>query len=240
MKFYDKIAKYYDLIFNINYKEEASLINAIFKMHGISGTLLDLGCGTAGHLVELSKKGWIVEGLDNSKEMIKIAKQKLPNAKFYLQKMEKFKTNKKYDAIIIFNRSLIHLKNEKSLFSLFNKINEHLKIGGGVLIDLDIHKYYFADDFSNTGYFHKENVEGSITEDFDFKNNKVLWSVNLSISDENKLYRVVDQKEFLLIDPLEVSSFFKKLKYDVFFYSTKGRIVKNLNKHLLVLCIKNR
>ena len=148
--------------------------------------------------------------------------------------MEKMNLKKKFDAIIIFNRTLIHLKNEKSLKKLIKKVKEHLNAGGGVLIDLDVHKDFFDVDLSETNYFHKGDLEGSITEEYDLRGNKILWSINLVIKD-GKVNRLVDTQEFLLIDAKKLIKILKENGFKVFVFSAKGRPVKHINQHIIVL-----
>ena len=61
-----------------NYKEETNFISQIIKkFHSSNVNILDIGCGTGEHTLELLKKGYRVTGVDLSNEMLKIAKKKL-------------------------------------------------------------------------------------------------------------------------------------------------------------------
>jgi len=70
-------AKYYDKIWGLadRYKAEAKFLNQMLKEHGAHG-ILDLGCGTGGHCIELAKLGYDVVGLDVSELMIEKASEK--------------------------------------------------------------------------------------------------------------------------------------------------------------------
>lgn len=114
------------------------VLNAIFKevLELDCKTVLDIGFGTGTLTRPLYEKGIEIYGQDFSDEMIKIAKEKMPNAKFFVGDFTKGLVNplreNKYDAIIA-TYSLHHLTDEekipfiKSLLSILNP-------GGKILI----------------------------------------------------------------------------------------------------------
>ena len=83
LKHYESLSRDYDHRFDnprINYMrsvEKIVLLNSL-KM----GLILDIGCGTGEQSVFLAEKGYRVLGVDISKEMIKIAKGRIKDAKF--------------------------------------------------------------------------------------------------------------------------------------------------------------
>ena len=84
-EFYSKI---YDKLFTAPYKTEFEvndLIESILsKMDKEKAKILDIGCGTGQHIKLLSDNDYKVIGLDNSNEMLKIAKKNNPNNRFIL------------------------------------------------------------------------------------------------------------------------------------------------------------
>ena len=84
-EFYSKI---YNQLFNAPYKTEFEindLIQSIIsKMDKDKIKILDLGCGTGEHIKLLKDKDYNVIGLDNSNEMLKIAKKNNPETRFIL------------------------------------------------------------------------------------------------------------------------------------------------------------
>ena len=78
-KFY---SKYYDLVYEKkNYKFECKRIEGFLKYKENVKHILEIGCGTCSHSILLSKKGYDIIGIDNSKEMIKVAKEKIKKKK---------------------------------------------------------------------------------------------------------------------------------------------------------------
>jgi len=68
--------------------------------------VLDIGCGT-GHLAaQIAKSGAIVTGLDNSAEMISVARQTYPNIEFILADASTFTWDRTFDAI--FSNAALH------------------------------------------------------------------------------------------------------------------------------------
>ncbi|MGL4860548.1 MAG: class I SAM-dependent methyltransferase [Enterobacteriaceae bacterium] len=91
--FYKKILAYE------GYKSE--LITFMQKNNvGVNAKLLDVGCGTGWFLTLLSKNGYSnLTGLDISPDMLKVAKQKLPNIDFIEKPIQEVNSNIEYDAI---------------------------------------------------------------------------------------------------------------------------------------------
>src|SRR3972149_442231 len=77
--FKKQYAEFYDYLYqDKDYERECDFIEAAFNKYGCRvKTILDLGCGTGGHALILSRRGYHVVGVDRSREMIGIAKRKV-------------------------------------------------------------------------------------------------------------------------------------------------------------------
>ena len=88
-------SKFYDQIYSKkNYIEEVKFLNSIFlknKKH--NPKIIDIGCGTGQHLLQLLKLGHNVTGVDKSGDMINLARLKLK--KMVLKKPKYFKWTQK-------------------------------------------------------------------------------------------------------------------------------------------------
>ena len=64
-----------------NYQFECKRIESFLKYKKNVKHILEIGCGTCSHSILLSEKGYNIIGIDNSYEMIKVAKDKIKQKK---------------------------------------------------------------------------------------------------------------------------------------------------------------
>lgn len=97
-----------------------------------TGNALDIGCGSSGRIIELLlTRGFEVEGLDISREMLKRAQRHHPDVRFNLADVCSWEFPKDYDFISAWD-SIWHVPLEEQL-SVLRKICRGLA-QGGVLI----------------------------------------------------------------------------------------------------------
>ena len=72
-------AHYYELLYSDkNYEKEVDYIKSFLSNYqNKESSILDLGCGTGNHAEIFASSGYSCTGIDSSKEMINIAKEKL-------------------------------------------------------------------------------------------------------------------------------------------------------------------
>jgi len=136
---FDKIAKYYDLIMSpFDYQELVDCLDDLIVSNGGERTdILDLGCGTSEELVYFMQLGYKVSGIDLSKEMIDISKEKLINGEFKVGDMSSFKTKKKYNNVISAFDTVNYLTDPKDLSNCFKSVNRAMNTGGLFLFDFN-------------------------------------------------------------------------------------------------------
>ena len=93
----------YDAIYSTmkNYADEAQQIHTLIQQykHSPGTRLLDVACGTGGHLPFLQQH-YSVEGLDLDEQMLAIARERNPGVIFYQADMVDFSLNQQTESTV--------------------------------------------------------------------------------------------------------------------------------------------
>ena len=130
---------YYDKIYSSqrkDYQKETEYLVETIRTttQGKKASLLDVACGTGGHLFYL-RKHFEVEGVDISLEFIKTARSKLPKTKFFVGDMRTFRTGKEYDAVTCLFSSIGFMETLTKLHTAIRNMDRHVKAGGLLIIE---------------------------------------------------------------------------------------------------------
>jgi SAM-dependent methyltransferase len=133
--------------------------------------ILDIGCGTGRHSVELAKRGYIVTGLDLSEAQLKKAKEKAgkENVKidFMKEDARNFSLNEKYDLAIMICEGAFPLMetDEMNFMILLNAFNSLAPGGKFIFTTLNglFPLFHSVKEFINSA----ENKEVSTENNFD-------------------------------------------------------------------------
>lgn len=140
MEAYTSFAQVYDLFMdNVPYDEWREYLTALFEEYGIKdGLLLDLGCGT-GKLTQLmSEKGYDMIGVDNSYEMLDMAKQRTDESILYLmQDMREFELYGTVRGVYSACDCVNYITEEEDLREVFRLVNNYLDPGGIFIFDMN-------------------------------------------------------------------------------------------------------
>lgn len=134
---YKRSAVYYDAIYSFkNYQKEAEKVHSLVQQHKRSSgrTLLDVACGTGGHLAFL-KEHYDAEGLDLNPDMLKMARQKHPDLIFHQADIVDFNLNRKFDIIICLFSGIGYVKTRQRLNKAIQNMARHLHSGGVLIIE---------------------------------------------------------------------------------------------------------
>lgn len=138
---FSKIAPYYDTIMEfINYKGWGDYVIEIFhKFKKKPKIILDLACGTGTPSIILAKKGYKIIGLDNSREMLKVMKEKAKGYDITIlyADMRNFKLPSSVDSTICLFDSLNYLLTNEELTDTFNSVYNNLKRNGLFIFDMN-------------------------------------------------------------------------------------------------------
>jgi ubiquinone/menaquinone biosynthesis C-methylase UbiE len=104
--FGEEYAGVYDCLYqDKNYGRECDFVESVLSEYAVKvKSILDLGCGTGGHSLILSERGYEVVGVDNSKQMLNIARKKAGDrnllVKFIDSDIRNLNLQIKYDVVI--------------------------------------------------------------------------------------------------------------------------------------------
>lgn len=216
-------AKYYDF-FNQgkDYSVETEFLEKAFKKHSSKPikTILNLGCGTGMHEIELTKNEHIVTGIDLSPEMIEIAKSRnIKNADFHVGDMSNFSLSKKFDACISMFAAFGYLTNNNQIELSLKSIKEHLNPQGLVIIEMwngpaviNIKPTSRIKEFTRDGIqVHRQSFPELKAYDHRVD---IKFKVNLSQNGESiDSYEELHKMRFFF--PQEIKHYFEKAGFDV-------------------------
>ncbi|WP_026803221.1 class I SAM-dependent methyltransferase [Aliarcobacter lanthieri] len=131
------------------------------RLKDIKGPILEPATGTGRILIPLLEAGLDVSGFDLSNEMLDICKNNCNkrnlNPELFIDKMEIFKTDKKYNAIIVPTGTfLLIYEREKSIKALKNFYN-HLNISGKLILDIEVQNNINELEISNRSWTNEKD-----------------------------------------------------------------------------------
>lgn len=129
IEFFDRLAPVWDSEIIKN----SEIINTILDNANIKPKtdVLDVACGT-GVLISdyMERNVGSITGIDISPQMLRIAAQKFPQAKFICADAEKTEFDRNFDAVMIFN-AFPHFPNPEGLI---RQLSQFLKPGGTITV----------------------------------------------------------------------------------------------------------
>ena len=138
MTFYDKFAKYYDVIFHMTH--DISFYKKLISDR--KGKTLEIGCGTGRLFLELLKTKYPICGIDNSNQMLKHLNRKLKkypkelreNAFVNCDDMMCFDSNDTFETILLSNSVFSHVLYQNDQILLLKKLKKCLSKTGVIVI----------------------------------------------------------------------------------------------------------
>lgn len=196
MEAYGNFAEVYDeLMDNVPYEKWASFLCTALEKYGITdGLMLELGCGTGKLLSLLGEKGFDMIGVDNSVDMLQIAKTRVPDCLCLLQDMREFELYGTVRAVISVCDSINYITDKDDLRQVFRLVNNYLDPDGIFLFDFNtVHKYrdiigeqVIAEDREDVSFLWFNEYDGeNCLNDIDLK---------VFVQEEGGLYRKFEEE----------------------------------------------
>jgi len=145
MEVFGNYSDYYNLLYqDKDYLREANYIDQLIqRFNPGSITVLDLGCGTGEHDFKLAEKSYIVTGVDQSKSMLSLAREKLAkldpahakSISFHLNDIRELDLGRAFDVVISLFHVLSYQQTNEDLKRAVATAAGHLKPGGIFIFD---------------------------------------------------------------------------------------------------------
>ena len=136
LKIYTDHSKVYHEMYQaiFNYEKEFQLYHRYLSKLKCK-KILEIGSGSGNLAKYFINNKYDYTGLDNSKEMIKLAKEFVPEGKFILGDMRNIRLEEKFEAVVVTGRTFTHMTtNHDVMFALYS-IHETLQKDGWLLFD---------------------------------------------------------------------------------------------------------
>ena len=145
MTVFGDYAQFYDDFYQEkDYSAECDFLERVFRKFSPEQpkNILDLGCGTGGHVLRLAQRGYQVLGVDQSAEMLAKAGEKafnLPGIKhapeFIQEDVRNLRLDRTFDAIISMFAVMSYMTTNDDLKKAFQTARRHLRPGGLFIFD---------------------------------------------------------------------------------------------------------
>jgi len=214
MKRYGEFASVYDIMqYDVDYENWIAQIKTIVGANFTGArSMLELACGTGTIGIGLSKKGFIVDALDISEDMLTVAQAKAYDhgvkMKFFHQDMIAFDTKKKYDVVYCMCDGLNYILDENSVTRVFKNVEKHLNPGGLFICDLSS-KYKLKEIIGNRTFAETFDQAAYIWEnEFDTQLNQLAFTLTLFKEEDDGYQRYEEfhtQKAYESDDIIEIA-----------------------------------
>lgn len=142
METFQDYAYYYNAFYqDKDYSREALQIDRLLKKYGKDiSQIINYGCGTGRHDLELSKLGYQCTGVDISALMVEIAQKNAKaegnNIVFSVADIREYVPQKKYDAVISLFHVMSYQNSNQDILAAFHAARRALDKGGIFLFDV--------------------------------------------------------------------------------------------------------
>lgn len=140
MEVFQDYALYYNAFYqDKDYAAESLDVDRLLKKYGRNvKKIINYGCGTGRHDIELSRLGYQCTGIDISPAMIEIAKRNSERdgigIDFSVADIRAYEPSEKYDAVISLFHVMSYQNGNQDILAAFSAARKALDSGGGVFL----------------------------------------------------------------------------------------------------------
>lgn len=202
MDAYTGFAEVYDTFMdNIPYEEWAEYLIGLLKEYGIEkGMIAELGCGTGSMTELLAQHGYDMIGIDNSIEMLEIARDKIEQTKsdilYLMQDMREFELYGTVDAIVSVCDSMNYILEFEDLVQVFVLVNNYLEQGGYFIFDLNTPYKYRTQLGDRTIAEDREDMSFIWDNYFDDKTGVNEYDLSIFVKEHDGRYQKYEETHY--------------------------------------------
>ena len=207
-------AHVYDLIYEGTGKDYVSEADALRELvterNARARSLLDVACGTGGHLVHL-RQWFDVAGLDIEAPMLAEARRKLPEVPLIQADMRTFQLHRQFDVIVCLFSSIGYMRSTAELQQAVGRMTAHLVPGGVLVVD----GWIRPDQWIEPGTVHAEagrrpGLAAARVGRSRREGNRSFLEIHHLIGTLDGVDYVVDHHELTLFEPAEYHDAFSR------------------------------
>src|SRR3989344_713349 len=194
-------AEFLDIVYQDYTNEEItnSEIDFIVSKINKRSRILDIGCGTGRHSIPLAKKGFKVVGLDNTKEMLRVLRNKAHISKINIgvlyQDILKSNFKDEFDAAICFWNAFDQIATDKNKGDIFFRIvYNSLKNKGKLILEISNPKSFDPIVFKHKSIVEKDGLtykKTFVLKEFDEIKKTTLANELVIVEKDQKVIRKV-------------------------------------------------
>lgn len=207
MDAYSGFAALYDMFMdNIPYEEWGQYLVGLLKEYQVDqGIIAELGCGTGKITELLAMEGYDMIGIDNSEEMLQIAREKLlayeendkrKNILYLLQDMREMELYGTVHAVVSICDSLNYITEEEDLLQVFRLVNNYLEPQGLFIFDLNT-EYKYSEVMGDRNICENRENASFIWENYYYPVEKINeYDLTIYAEADNGLYERMEENHF--------------------------------------------
>lgn len=207
MEAYTGFAGVYDTFMdNIPYEEWSHYVKSLLEQQGVTeGLVVDLGCGTGKITEQLALMGYDMIGIDNSEEMLGIAREKLmtleetdprKNILYLLQDMREMELYGTVKAAISICDSMNYITEEEDLYQVFSLVNNYLDQDGVFVFDLNT-EYKYAEILGDCNICENREDASFIWENYYYPEEKINeYDLTIYVRQEDQRFERLEETHY--------------------------------------------
>ena len=207
MDAYSGFAALYDMFMdNIPYEEWGQYLVGLLKEYQVDqGIIAELGCGTGKITELLAMECYDMIGIDNSEEMLQIAREKLlayeendkrKNILYLLQDMREMELYGTVHAVVSICDSLNYITEEEDLLQVFRLVNNYLEPQGLFIFDLNT-EYKYSEVMGDRNICENRENASFIWENYYYPVEKINeYDLTIYAEADNGLYERMEETHF--------------------------------------------